>query len=82
LFSVHNAANQYKHISLSAISVGLATKLFVLDAKTALLFPLTTANKTGTSPSTKTLMDAAEKLGVWCSELTLHEISKLLKVRF
>jgi hypothetical protein len=82
LYSVHNAVNQYKHTSLSAIGVGLATKLFVLDTKTALLFPLTTSKKTGISASTKTLLDSAEKLGAWCSELTLHEISKLLKVRF
>ena len=82
LYSIHNAANQYKDISLLALRVGLTAKLFMLETKTALFFPLTTSKKTGFSTSTKNLMDAAEKLGGWCSELTLHEVSKLLKVRF
>jgi len=82
LYCIHNAAEQYKQITLSSISIGMSAKLFIVDTKTALVFPLTQSNKAGITQSVKYLLDAAEKLGVWCSELTLHEISTLLKVRF
>ena len=82
LYCVHNAAEQYKQTTLSSISIGISAKLFIVDTKTALALPLTQSNKTGIAQSAKYLLDAAEKLGIWCSELTLHEISTLLKVRF
>lgn len=82
LYSIHNSATQYKQLTLSSISIGMSAKLFITDPKTALVFPLTQANKTGVSQSTRHLLSSAEKLGIWCSALTLHEISTLLKVRF
>ena len=82
LYYIHNAAEQYKQLTLSSISIGMSAKLFIVDTKTAFVLPLTQSNKSGITQSAKYLLDAAEKLGVWCSELTLHEISTLLKVRF
>ena len=82
LYSIHNAADQYKELTLSSINIGASAKLFVVDPKTALVFPLTQSKKTGIAQSSKFLLDAAEKFGEWCSALTLHEISTLLKVRF
>jgi len=82
LYYVHNAAEQQKQISLSSINIGISAKLFVIDMKSAFVFPLAQSNKTGLSESTKILLNASEKLGLWCAELTLHEISTLLKVRF
>ncbi|MEN6459958.1 MAG: three component ABC system middle component [Syntrophomonas sp.] len=82
LYYVHNSADQQRQLSLSSINIGIITKLFVIDIKSAQVFPLTQSNKTGLSESTKILLNAAEKLGLWCAELTLHEISTLLKVRF
>lgn len=82
LYCVHNAAERYKETSLSSLGISVAAKLLVIDPKTALIFPLTQTNKKGIATATKNLLDAAEKLGSWCSELTLHEISTLLKVRF
>lgn len=81
LYCVHNAVEQYKQTTLSSISIGMSAKLFIVDTKTALVLPLTQSNKTGITQSTKYLLDAAEKLGIWCSKLTLHEICTLLKVR-
>lgn len=82
LYSVHNSAKRYREISLLSIRIGMAAKLFIIDPKTALIFPLTQSGKSGIPLATKKLLGAAEKLGVWCSQLTLHEISTLLKVRF
>lgn len=82
LYTIHNAVEQYKETSLSSIRIGMSAKLIMIDPKTALVFPLTQSSKAGISPITKVLLNAAEKLGGWCSRLTLHEISTLLKVRF
>lgn len=82
LYYVHNTAEQQKQISLTSVNIGISAKLFVIDIKSALVFPLTQSNKTGLSQSTKNLLNAAEKLGLWCADLTLHEISTLMKVRF
>ncbi len=49
LYYVHNAAGQQKQISLSSINVGISAKLFVVDMKSALVFPLTQSSKTGLS---------------------------------
>ena len=46
-----------------------------------MVYTLIDVNKKNFSPSTKCLLDAAEKLGVWCAGLTLVEISEWLKVR-
>jgi len=82
LYYILNSAHQQKQISLSSINIGISAKLIVIDTKSALVYPLTQSSKTRLSQTTKNLLDAAEKLGLWCSELTIHEISTLLKVRF
>jgi hypothetical protein len=82
LYSIHHAVKQYKDTSLSAISIGLSANLFSLNIESAFLYPLTEVETTHIQQSCKELLSSAEKLGVWCSELTLHEISMLLKVRF
>jgi hypothetical protein len=82
LYFVHNAAEQYKQITMQSISLGMSAKLFVVNIKTALALPVTVPKKNGATQSIRYLLDAADKLGIWCSELSLHEISALLKVRF
>ena len=79
--SIQTAADQYKEITLSSIRIAITKKLIFVDTKTALVMP--TQTKTAKIPrSSDELLKQAEKLGKWCSVLTLHEISKLLKVRF
>lgn len=54
-----------------------------LSTETATVFPLlTTMRKYVPKGDCKNMITAAEKLGGWCSELTLLEIEKWLKVRF
>jgi hypothetical protein len=57
-------------------------QLFNLNMQSALLLPMSQSNKTGLDSATEHLLRSAEKLGGWCADLTLLEISKLLKVRF
>lgn len=79
--SLQNSAEQYKDTTLSAINIAVSAKLISLSCKTALLMPI--QMRTNKMPkSSENLMKLSEKLGIWCSSLSLHEISTLLKVRF
>lgn len=79
--SLQNSAEQYKEITLLAINIAVDAKLISLSCKTALVIPIQA--KTSKMPkSSENLLKQAEKLGAWCSTLSLHEISTLLKVRF
>jgi len=81
LYSLQNSTEQYKEITLSAINIAVGAKLISLSYKTALVMPI--QMKTQKMPkSSENLLKLAEKLGIWCSALNLHEISTLLKVRF
>ncbi|MBW4843962.1 MAG: hypothetical protein KZY87_00040 [Lachnospiraceae bacterium] len=80
-YSLQNSAEQYKDTTLSAINIAVGAKLISLSCKTALVMPI--QMKTPKMPkSSENLLRLAEKLGIWCSSLNLHEISTLLKVRF
>lgn len=80
-YSVQDSAEHYREITLSAINIAIGANLISLSHKTALVIPV--QEKTSKMPkSSENLLKCAEKLGMWCSSLSLHEISILLKVRF
>lgn len=81
LYYIHYAAEEEKELTLKAIQIAHAARLFVVDKETALVMPLAKSKMTGTE-TIKKMLDAAEKLGSWCADLTMHEISSILKVRF
>lgn len=81
LCSLQDSAEQYKYITLSAINIAIGAKLISISCKTALVMPIQVKSSKLTISSEK-LLKSSEKLGVWCSALSLHEISTLLKVRF
>jgi len=79
--SIQDSAEQYKGITLSAISIAVGANLISVSDKTALVLPV--QSRTSKTPkSSEILLKQSEKLGAWCSFLSLHEISSLLKVRF
>ena len=82
LYTINNSAISLRPLTLKAYNVGASAKLFAMDITTATFFPLTQVKKGAVSASAKKLLDAAEKLGVWCSELSMLEICEWLKVRF
>ena len=70
-------------MTLEAIGIGMSGKLFEIQ-KDAYVLPLEdniSSFKTKSKELEK-MGKAAEKLGIWCSRLTLMEISQILKVRF
>jgi len=82
LYAINNTAISLRQKSLESICIAENAKLLVLDVETALVYPLIETKKTTVSSSTKALLDAADKLGLWCSSLSLLEICDWLKVRF
>lgn len=80
---VNTAAIQMRRLTLDAFNIAVEANLVSLSAETATVFPLTTSVRKYTPKGDcKNMMSAAEKLGVWCSDITLLEIAKWLKVRF
>ena len=80
---VNNTAIQMRELTLDAFNIAVEANLVSLLPETATVFPLlTTIRKYVPKGDCRNMMTAAEKLGGWCSELTLLEIAKWLKVRF
>lgn len=80
---VNNTAIQMRELTLEAFNIAVEANLVSLSAETATVFPLTTTiRKYVPKGNCKNMIAAAEKLGGWCSDLTLLEITKWLKVRF
>lgn len=82
LLNIHSSAFVMHQLTYESMIIGLNSILFSIDYERALLFPVTTTEHKTKHKSIDKLSKASEKLGVWCSELTLHEISSILKVRF
>jgi Family of unknown function (DUF6521) len=81
LLTVHSRMLALRNLTLESIRLALATRLLYLDI--AMVIPLSeTQAIAGIPPEVKGLMKSAEKLGVWCGRLTMHEIANTLKVRF
>ena len=80
---VNATAIQMRELTLEAFNIAAEANLVSLSTETAMVFPLIiTAHKYTPRGDCKNMMVAAERLGVWCSGLTLLEIAKWLKVRF
>lgn len=81
LYTINNTAIDLRKLSLDSIRIGIACGLFNVNMETALVYPLTETSKR-LSVETNKILAASEKLGAWCSEMTLIEICNWLKVRF
>jgi hypothetical protein len=80
---INNTASILRPLTLGAFNIAVETNLLSLIPETAMVFPVTTKmSKYIPKGDTKDMLKAAEKLGAWCSDLTILEISKWLKVRF
>ena len=80
---VNNTAIQMRELTLEAFNIAVEAHLMSLSTENATVSPLTTAiRKYVPKGDCKIMLSAAEKLGAWCSELTLLEVGKWLKVRF
>lgn len=81
LYTINNTAIELRPLTLDSIRIGIACGLLAVNYKTAEVYPLVETSKR-MSVEVNKLLDASEKLGIWCSEMSLMEICKWLKVRF
>lgn len=80
LLQINDRALRWRSLSLQSIELATAGRLIYLtDAGSAV--PLSRTRARGLPDEVKQLMADAEKLGTWCGQLTLHEITTTLKVR-
>lgn len=83
IIQIHNMSGRYKIMTLEALRIAMASNLIVVE-KDAYILPLEDNIKSfkTSSKELNKMGDAAENLGIWCSRLSLMEISQILKVRF
>src|SRR6218665_1178464 len=80
LLQLHDRAMRWRVLSLQSVELATAGRLIHLtEAGTAV--PLSRTRARGLPDEVKQILANAEKLGAWCGQLTLHEITTTLKVR-
>ncbi|TKB82884.1 MAG: hypothetical protein E8D44_10315 [Nitrospira sp.] len=81
LLAIHERAKAFRELTLESLQLALSAKLVHLDLNGE-IFPLSrTRPQVGVPDTVKPLLKESEKLGYWFSQLTLHEIASILKVR-
>ena len=78
---LQESAKQYRPLTLESFHIASDKGLLCLSYTDALVTPVIMKNS-GIPRTCAEFLNLAEKLGLWCSSLTLYEISALLKVRF
>lgn len=82
LLGIQSRALLWRKLTMESLHLSIATRLLTVSRSEATAIPLTTTSSRGAPKSVKTLISNAEKLGEWCSELSLFEIGTILKVGF
>jgi hypothetical protein len=83
ILSIQARALEMRDLSLDSIRMAVATSILSVQRETGGAFPLSiTAPKTGIPKSIRQMMANSEKLGFWCGQVSMHEISIVLKVGF
>ena len=80
LLQIHDRSLRWRTLTLQSIELAAAGHLIHLTDAGEVI-PLSKTRARGLPDEVKQLLGDAEKLGVWCGPLTLHEITTTLKVR-
>jgi hypothetical protein len=83
LLSIQKRAVQMRSLSLDSIRMAISTSILSIERETARAFPLSiTTPRAGIPSSVRVMLQNSEKLGFWCGQVSMHEISIVLKVGF
>jgi len=83
LLEIHERSLKMRPLTMASLRLGISSKLFSIDPVNGVVIHLSlTEPSFGIPSSIKPMLKGAEKLGFWCSEISLHEISVILKVGF
>ncbi|MES3001205.1 MAG: three component ABC system middle component [Pseudomonadota bacterium] len=80
LLQIHDRSLRWRALTMESIELASAGSLIHLS-ESGVVIPLSKTKARGLPDEVKQLMSDAEKLGAWCGQLTLHEITTTLKVR-
>jgi hypothetical protein len=80
LLQIHERAVRWRSLSLQSIELAAAGHLIQLSDDGEVI-PLSRTRARRLSEEVKQLMADAEKLGAWCGQLTIHEVTTTLKVK-
>jgi hypothetical protein len=80
LLQIHDRSLRWRTLTLQSLELAVAGHLVHLT-EVGEVMPLSKTKARGLHDEVKQLMADAEKLGAWCGQLTLHEITTTLKVR-
>jgi hypothetical protein len=80
LLQIHGRAGRWRRLSLQSIELASAGRLIYLSDAGDVI-PLSRTKARAMPDEVKQLLMDAEKLGKWCGQLTLHEVTTTLKVK-
>lgn len=79
---LNDSSEAMKGLTLESIQIAIGASLISIDNNDALVMPISMTEHKSEPKEIVKMGKASEKLGYWCSQITLHEISQILKVRF
>lgn len=82
LLAIHDRSIRLRPLTLKAIKIALGTRLISIQPDGTVIALSQTKGASGIPADAKQMMRDAEKIGAWCSQLTLHEVATTLKLRF
>lgn len=83
LLAIQSRALSMRPLTSESISIAIASKLISISHEDGYAISLSSSPaKAGIPKQVQVMLKSAEKLGVWCSQISLHEISVILKVEF
>jgi hypothetical protein len=81
LVAIRDRAIRMRPLSLDSIRIAILSSLIFIDPSKGNAIPISlTTPKLGIPDSVRDMLKAAEKLGYWCSRVSLYEVSTILKV--
>jgi hypothetical protein len=82
LLGLHDRVAAMRQLTLHSIHIAISSRLVTIARQTGRIIPLSQTSAHGVPASIKPLLSNAEKFGGWCSDLTIFEVSNILKVGF
>lgn len=81
LLSIHSRVVTMRALSWRSLCLSIERRLIAIDTKQAAIVALSRTSPGNVPASVRPLLNGAEKLGTWCSRLSLLEICSVLKVQ-
>jgi hypothetical protein len=80
LLAIHSRAEAMRPLTIESLQESIRHNLLSISKADAKLIALSMTRPSGMASSVKSLVDGAEKLGMWYAQLTPFEIATALKV--